>query len=128
MPGLAEGTCIDVHSKMMAVDDEWLRIGSANIANRSMGLDTECDLAIEASGRAEVADAIRSFHNKLLAEHLGMTQEEVERELTARGSIAAAVKALERPGNAEAVGSRVSLRHHAQPCRNDRPGASGRPG
>jgi len=25
-PGLREGTCIDVHSKMMAVDDEWLRI------------------------------------------------------------------------------------------------------
>ena len=55
MPGLAEGTCIDVHSKMMAVDDEWLRIGSANINNRSMGVDTECDLAIEAGGRAEIA-------------------------------------------------------------------------
>ena len=50
MPGLAEGTCIDVHSKMMAVDDEWLRIGSANMNNRSMGLDTECDIAIEAGG------------------------------------------------------------------------------
>ena len=98
MPGLAENTCIDVHSKMMAVDDEWLRIGSANIANRSMGVDTECDLAIEAGGRAEIADAIRSFRNKLLAEHLGVTQEEVDRETTARGSIAGAVKALERPG------------------------------
>ncbi len=98
MPGLAEGTCIDVHSKMMAVDDEWLRIGSANINNRSMGVDTECDLAIEAAGRADIAHAIRNFRDKLLAEHLGVTPEDVGREITARGTIARAVKALERPG------------------------------
>ena len=73
MPGLAEGTCIDLHSKMMAVDDEWLRIGSANINNRSMGVDTECDVAIEAAGRDDVAKAIRDLRNKLLAEHLGVT-------------------------------------------------------
>jgi phospholipase D1/2 len=98
MPGLAEGTCIDVHSKMMAVDDEWLRIGSANINNRSMGVDTECDLAIEAGGRAEIARAIRQFRDRLLAEHLGVTQEEVERETAARASIAGAVEALRRAG------------------------------
>jgi phospholipase D1/2 len=95
MPGLPEGTCIDLHSKMMAVDDEWLRIGSANINNRSMGVDTECDLAIEAAGRADVADAIRSFRDKLLAEHLGVDRAEVEREIARNGSIAAAVKALQ---------------------------------
>ena len=94
MPGLAEGTCIDLHSKMMAVDDEWLRIGSANINNRSMGLDTECDLAIEAAGRADVAQAIRSFRNKLLAEHLGVTSEEVARQLELSGTIGRAVEAL----------------------------------
>jgi phospholipase D1/2 len=95
---MADGTCIDVHSKMMAVDDEWLRIGSANINNRSMGVDTECDLAIEAGGRADVAHAIRRFRDQLLAEHLGVAQEEVERETTARGSIAGAIRALEGPG------------------------------
>jgi len=98
MPGLAEGTCIDVHSKMMAVDDEWLRIGSANINNRSMGVDTECDVAVEAAGRADIRDSIRAFRNQLLAEHLGTEPEEVEREATARGSIAAAVEALAHPG------------------------------
>ena len=43
-----------VHSKVMIVDDRLLRIGSANLNNRSMGTDTECDLAIEArsDGRA----------------------------------------------------------------------------
>ena len=98
MPGLREGTCIDVHSKMMAVDDEWLRIGSANINNRSMGLDTECDVAIEAGGREDVARAIRMFRNKLLAEHLGVSAEDVERETRSQGSIRGAVKALRRPG------------------------------
>ena len=98
MPGLAEGTCVDVHSKMMAVDDEWLRIGSANINNRSMGVDTECDVAIEAGGRNEIARVIRNFRDDLLAEHLGVTREEVERETKTRGSIAGAVAALERPG------------------------------
>ena len=93
---------------MMAVDDEWLRIGSANINNRSMGVDTECDLAIEAGGRADIAHAIRRFRNKLLAEHLGVTQEEVERETTARGSIAGAVEsAPETRAHAEAAGSRA---------------------
>jgi len=98
MPGLREGTCIDVHSKMMAVDDEWLRIGSANINNRSMGLDTECDVAIEAGGREDVARAIRTFRNKLLAEHLEATPEDVEREMGNQGSIRGAVTALRRPG------------------------------
>jgi hypothetical protein len=93
MPGLAERTA-GLHSKMMAVDDEWLRIGSANINNRSMGVDTECDLAIEAAGRADVAQAIRSFRNKLLAEHLGVTSEEVARQLELSGTIGRAVKAL----------------------------------
>ena len=37
-----------VHSKVMIVDDRLLRVGSANLNNRSMGTDTECDLAIEA--------------------------------------------------------------------------------
>jgi hypothetical protein len=94
MPGLAEGTCIDLHSKMMVVDDEWLRIGSANINNRSMGVDTECDVAIEAAGRADVAKAIRDLLNKLLAEHLGVAAEDVARQRELTGTIGSAVEAL----------------------------------
>ena len=37
-------TTINVHSKVMIVDDRWARIGSANLSGRSMGLDSECDL------------------------------------------------------------------------------------
>ena len=53
-----------VHSKVMIVDDELVRIGSANFSRRSMGVDTECDLAVEATrarptrARASAAFAI----------------------------------------------------------------------
>ena len=42
------GTPIYVHSKVMVIDDHLLRIGSSNLNNRSMGFDSECDIAIEA--------------------------------------------------------------------------------
>ena len=58
VPGL--GTqCINVHAKVLVIDDELLRAGSANFNNRSMGLDTECDLAIEARGESASAKASR---------------------------------------------------------------------
>ena len=85
MPGLAEGTCIDVHSKMMAVDDEWLRIGSANVNNRSMGVDTECDIAIEAGGRDEDR-APPSQSSRCAARRAPRVQpEEVARQVAALG-------------------------------------------
>lgn len=55
---------IVVHSKVMVVDDALLRIGSANLNNRSMGMDTECDLAIEAArvpNEAEIRRGIVGF-------------------------------------------------------------------
>jgi phosphatidylserine/phosphatidylglycerophosphate/cardiolipin synthase-like enzyme len=46
---------INVHAKVLVVDDALVRIGSSNLANRSMELDTECDLAIEATGKTRIA-------------------------------------------------------------------------
>jgi phospholipase D1/2 len=92
--GLEEGTCIDIHSKVMIVDDEWLRVGSANLSNRSMGLDVECDLTIEARGEARIARPIAEFRNRLLGEHLGTEPERVAREVEQRGSMHAAISAL----------------------------------
>jgi phosphatidylserine/phosphatidylglycerophosphate/cardiolipin synthase-like enzyme len=40
------GNPIYVHSKLMIVDDHILRVGSSNMNNRSMGLDSECDIAL----------------------------------------------------------------------------------
>lgn len=66
-----EGQSINVHSKVMVVDDRFVRVGSANLNNRSMGFDSECDLAIE-SDEPRVQKAIANFRARLLAEHLGV--------------------------------------------------------
>ena len=94
IPGLTEGTCIDLHSKVMIVDDEWLRIGSANLSNRSMGMDTECDAVIEAQGDAGTRRAIAAFRDELLAEHLGADAASVAKAIAAEGSIARAIESL----------------------------------
>jgi phosphatidylserine/phosphatidylglycerophosphate/cardiolipin synthase-like enzyme/uncharacterized membrane protein YdjX (TVP38/TMEM64 family) len=67
-----------IHSKVMIIDDKMLRIGSANINNRSMGTDTECDLTIEASSPGERA-AITDIRDRLLADHTGLSPFEVSR-------------------------------------------------
>ncbi len=95
IPGLPEGQCCDLHSKLMIVDDEIVRIGSANFSNRSMGLDTECDAAIEANGDERVSQAIRDFRNQLLAEHLDVPAEQVEAEVRKAGSVNGGIAALD---------------------------------
>lgn len=94
--GLKEGTCIDVHSKLMIVDDEIVRIGSSNIANRSMGLDTECDLVIAAEGRADVQEQIRSLRSTLMSEHLGTTPQRVQEAVASVSSLRGAIDLLPR--------------------------------
>jgi len=66
--------CMSVHSKVTIVDDRFARVGSSNLNNRSMGLDTECDLSIEADNPA-TEQSIASFQNRLLGEHLGIPPE-----------------------------------------------------
>jgi phospholipase D1/2 len=96
--GLAEDTCIDVHSKLMVVDDEWLRVGSANLSNRSMGLDTECDVVVESRSRADLQRAVLGFRDRLLAEHTGAAIEDVAREVGRCGGIAPALAKLAAGG------------------------------
>ncbi len=66
-------TPINVHAKLMAVDDRLLIIGSANLANRSMGLDSECVLALEADDAA-ARRFVGRVRDTLLAEHLGSSR------------------------------------------------------
>jgi phospholipase D1/2 len=93
---------VNLHSKIMVSDDEFLRIGSSNMANRSMRLDTECDFSIEAGGDPRIGKAIAAFRNRLLAEHLCLSQAEVEAELARTGSMAALVD--EREENTRCLG------------------------
>lgn len=85
-----------VHAKVMIVDDTVLRIGSANLCNRSMGTDSECDLAIEGRDEASRA-AIRSVRDRFLAEHLDATEQQVASAM-AGGSIFAALDKLANRG------------------------------
>jgi phosphatidylserine/phosphatidylglycerophosphate/cardiolipin synthase-like enzyme/uncharacterized membrane protein YdjX (TVP38/TMEM64 family) len=66
--------CLNVHSKVFAVDNRLFSIGSANLSNRSMVCDTECNLSIEAQGvtvqARRIAADIARLRSRLLAEHL----------------------------------------------------------
>jgi len=97
VPMLREGTCLDVHSKVMIVDDEWLRIGSANLSNRSMGMDTECDLTLDAKGDMRVKRAIRAFRDCLIAEHVGCETEAVARQVESAGTLSRAIAEMGSP-------------------------------
>ncbi|MBX3446799.1 MAG: VTT domain-containing protein [Parvibaculaceae bacterium] len=90
--GEGDETDVMVHSKVMIVDDRFLRVGSANLANRSMGTDTECDLVIEAADqedRTAVAGALAT----LLGEHCGASREEMAALIDTKASLFAAMDA-----------------------------------
>jgi phosphatidylserine/phosphatidylglycerophosphate/cardiolipin synthase-like enzyme len=82
-----------VHSKLIIVDDLFLRVGSSNLNNRSIGLDTECDLAIEASD-VDARRAVIRVRDQLLAEHIGSDADTVARTILETGSVIAAVERL----------------------------------
>lgn len=88
-----------VHSKVTIVDDRLLRIGSANINNRSMGTDTECDIAIEARNEEERA-AIVSVRNRLIADHCGVSEDEVAAALSMQPSLLTLPERLGTNGHA----------------------------
>lgn len=82
-----------VHSKIMIVDDSLLRVGSANICNRSMGFDSECDLVVEARDEGERA-GVAAIRDRLLGEHVGLDAEAVA-EIVARDGLVAASRVSE---------------------------------
>jgi phospholipase D1/2 len=96
------GRPIYVHAKIMIIDDWLLRVGSSNLNNRSLGYDTECDLAVEApagEAGAKIRRTILSFRNDLLAEHLDVRPEDVEAAVdAAANSLIGAVESLRGDG------------------------------
>nr|WP_183448559.1 phospholipase D-like domain-containing protein [Microvirga lupini] len=95
IPNGSGGECqVLIHSKLIIVDDVFLRIGSSNLNNRSMGLDSECDLAIEAATQDE-RRTIAGLRDRLLAEHLETEPETFAEALEgAGGSVIQAVGRL----------------------------------
>lgn len=99
---LRGGDCEDVyeesvyiHAKTMVVDDRLLRIGSANLNARSMGLDTELDAFVSVGDEEqESVRAIASYRRRLLSYLLDVDAERIERAETERGSVVAAIESL----------------------------------
>lgn len=97
-PATDGGEPIYVHSKVLVADDRLLRVGSSNINNRSMGFDSECDVAIEADPNNPEHDDVRreitSMRHQLISEHLDVSVAEFEEAMPASGSLLRAIEAL----------------------------------
>lgn len=85
-----------IHDKVMVIDGCFVRVGSSNLSNRSLGIDSECDLSIAAKPDSDTAEIITVFRNRLLAEHLDVTQEQVAEAVRKHGSLIAAIESLQQ--------------------------------
>jgi phosphatidylserine/phosphatidylglycerophosphate/cardiolipin synthase-like enzyme/uncharacterized membrane protein YdjX (TVP38/TMEM64 family) len=96
-----------VHSKVMIVDDRYIRIGSANMCHRSMGTDTECDLTMAAGEDEAARQSVARLRDTLIAEHAGASLEEVQAAVAHHDSFIAAIKSLPKRSHwLEAVSDR----------------------
>ena len=93
------GAPIYCHAKITVIDDRQLRIGSANINNRSLRLDTECDVVLDATDqRPELRATIAAVRDDLIAEHLDIPAERVTQVMAETGSLIATIERLSGPG------------------------------
>ena len=90
--------CLNVHSKVLIVDDELLCVGSSNLSDRSLAIDTECNLAIEARGDPRIASLIAGLRNRLLAEHLACSPDDVAAAVGRERGLHRAIASLTRAG------------------------------
>ena len=104
-PRTPEGERIIVHAKMTIIDDRLLRIGSTNLNNRSQGLDTECDVAVEAQDDAAV-ERIRKFRQHSLGHFIGVEGDAFGAAEAILGSVGQAVQKFDT-GRMHLLGSDV---------------------
>ncbi|QGP79741.1 phospholipase D-like domain-containing protein [Sphingobium sp. CAP-1] len=112
-PFTQRGAPIYVHAKILIVDDRIIRVGSSNMNNRSLGLDTECDVCIDAALPANDGRqaTILKIRDDLIAEHLDLPAERVASVIAARGLIAGIEELRQKPGR--------TLRSYVTPDLND---------
>ena len=99
-PRTPGGRTVILHSKVAVFDDALLRVGSANLNNRSAGYDTECCLALEAPpgdgpDAARARDAIRRFRERLIGHYLGVDGDRFAEAAAAAGGLARGIEALQ---------------------------------
>lgn len=95
-PHTVKGEAIYVHAKILIIDDDILRIGSSNLNNRSMRLDTECDVVIDArhGTNASRVGEIVQIRSSLMAEHLGEREDAVKEMIATTGSLITTIETL----------------------------------
>lgn len=99
---------IYVHAKIFIVDGSAFHIGSANMNNRSMGFDTECNVIIDGQDAL-----VTGFQGRLLSEHLGVSEERYLEVFAQEGTLISAIEKLFAPSGRglRAIGKReASLR------------------
>jgi phospholipase D1/2 len=98
-----------IHSKLMVIDDRFLMVGSANLTNRSMGIDSELTAVWETPRPSStVAGAIRRARVSLMAEHLGLSAPATRARLGRPAGLVAYLNGLVEAG-------RGRLRTHPSP-------------
>ena len=93
-----------IHSKLLLIDDRFLSVGSANMNNRSMGYDTELNVAWDDLPGSPLSDSIRAVRVNLLGEHTGLGVQ-ADNRLGATNGLVDYLNALADSG-------RSRLRHH----------------
>ena len=96
-PYTAGGAPIYCHAKILIADDDVFRLGSSNMNNRSLRLDTECDLAIHTNDTATPKD-IATIRDGLIAEHLGVEAQVVTDLIAETGSLIQTIERLRGKG------------------------------
>jgi phosphatidylserine/phosphatidylglycerophosphate/cardiolipin synthase-like enzyme/uncharacterized membrane protein YdjX (TVP38/TMEM64 family) len=112
VPGL-EDRHFTLHAKLAVVDDRLLRVGSANLSNRSMGFDTECDLLVDAALAGDpdrTRTSIARVRDSLLAEHLGRSVDDVQAAIARHdGALVPALDELASPPSSSSSGEERRL-------------------
>jgi uncharacterized membrane protein YdjX (TVP38/TMEM64 family) len=96
VPGLEKDSLV-VHAKVTIADDQVLRVGSANLSNRSMGLDTECDLCLAAADDGDRA-TIAGLRRRLLGHFLDVAPERLAEAEAREGGLIPAVESVRSGG------------------------------
>lgn len=102
-PNTAEGDRIIVHAKMTIVDDAVIRIGSTNLNNRSLGFDTECDVAAE-PGTEAGREAIRALRHRTIGHFMGVDAQAFAQAEAIYGSTGRAILRF-REGRMQVLGA-----------------------
>ena len=86
---------IYVHTKLMMADDRMLIVGSANLSNRSMRVDSELAIGFL---RDDPSEFVRSLRESLLAMHLATEPEEVREAVGRLPLLKDVISKLAKPG------------------------------